>query len=65
MKRSLIERNLVVLLFVAVLITFSFAQRDSKKMEQKVYTATEILQKKTLALEETPVKTNIKAEASN
>ena len=52
-------------MFVAVLITFSFAQRDSKKMEQKVYTATEIIQKKTLALEETPVKPIIKAEASN
>ncbi len=37
MKAFLSERNLVVLLFVMVLITFSLAQEDSKKME-KMYT---------------------------
>ena len=34
MKRILSERNLVVVLFVMVLITFSLAQEDSKKMEK-------------------------------
>ena len=34
MKRILSERNLVVVLFVLVLITFSLAQEDSKKMER-------------------------------
>jgi hypothetical protein len=34
MKRILSERNLVVVLFVMVLITFSLAQEDSKKMER-------------------------------
>ena len=34
MKAILSERNLVVVLFVMVLITFSLAQEDSKKMER-------------------------------
>ena len=34
MKRILSEKNLVVVLFVMVLITFSLAQEDSKKMER-------------------------------
>jgi hypothetical protein len=37
MKAFLSERNLVIVLFVMVLITFSLAQEDSKKME-KMYT---------------------------
>ena len=34
MKRILSEKNLVVVLFVLVLITFAFAQEDTKKMER-------------------------------
>jgi hypothetical protein len=34
MKRKISERHLVVLLFIVVLITFSFAHEDSKKIEQ-------------------------------
>ena len=34
MRVILSERNLVVVLFVMVLITFAFAQEDSKKMEK-------------------------------
>jgi len=34
MKRILSERNLVVVLFVLVLITFAFAQEDTRKMER-------------------------------
>ncbi|MBD0333221.1 MAG: hypothetical protein ICV66_11245 [Chitinophagaceae bacterium] len=34
MKRAIVERNIVALLFILVLITFSFAERDSKKLEQ-------------------------------
>lgn len=34
MRGSLTERKLVVILFVMVLITFSFAQKETKKMEQ-------------------------------
>lgn len=44
MKNLITERNLVALLFVLVLITFSFAQRDSKRLE-RLYTLT--LEKKT------------------
>lgn len=39
MKNLLTERNLIALLFVLVLITFSFAQRDSKRLE-RLYTLT-------------------------
>jgi len=34
MKAILSERNVVIILFVMVLVTFSLAQEDSKKMEQ-------------------------------
>lgn len=34
MRSILSERNVVVVLFVMVLITFSLAQEDTKKMEQ-------------------------------
>ena len=34
MKRILSEKNLVVVLFVMVLITFSLAQEDTKKIEK-------------------------------
>jgi hypothetical protein len=39
MKRILSEKNIVVILFVMVLITFSLAQEDSRKME-KMYIST-------------------------
>ena len=35
MKQLLTERNLVAVLFVMALITFSFAQNETKKMEQQ------------------------------
>ena len=38
MRSILSERNMVAVLFVLVLITFSFAQADSKKMV-KMYSA--------------------------
>ncbi len=34
MRAILSEKNLVAVLFVMVLITFAFAQEDSKKMEK-------------------------------
>jgi hypothetical protein len=34
MRSLLSERNIVVILFVMVLITFSLAQEDSRKMER-------------------------------
>ena len=37
MNKAAVERKLVVVLFVLVLVAFSFAQRDTKKLE-KLYT---------------------------
>ncbi|HRG81890.1 MAG TPA: hypothetical protein PLO99_05195 [Chitinophagaceae bacterium] len=37
MKPILSERNIVVVLFVLVLITFSLAQEDSKKKLTRIY----------------------------
>lgn len=34
MKRAVVERNIVVALFILVLIAFSFAEKDSKKLDQ-------------------------------
>ena len=34
MKKAILEKNIVALLFILVLITFSFAERDSKKLKQ-------------------------------
>lgn len=39
MKRAVVERNIVVVLFVLVLVLFSFAEKDSKKLKQ-LYTVT-------------------------
>ncbi|HEX6332927.1 MAG TPA: hypothetical protein VFZ78_01805 [Flavisolibacter sp.] len=32
MNRTIVERNLVVVLFILVLVIFSFAERDSRKL---------------------------------
>ncbi|MFZ9388806.1 MAG: hypothetical protein ACO25B_13080 [Chitinophagaceae bacterium] len=37
MKPILSERNIVVILFVMVLVTFAFAQEDSKKKIPQIY----------------------------
>jgi hypothetical protein len=37
MKRILSEKNIVVVLFVMVLVTFSLAQEDSKKKMTQIY----------------------------
>lgn len=34
MKGALIERSIVVILFVLVLVVFSFAERDTRKLVQ-------------------------------
>ena len=44
MNKREIERNIVVLLFILVLVVFSFAERDSKKLE-KIYTTTQLIKK--------------------
>jgi len=40
MNRTVAERNLVVLLFVFVIVLFSFAQKDTQKIK-KLYTEIE------------------------
>lgn len=37
LKKAFNERNLVVILFAMVLVTFSFAQKESKKLEKIYY----------------------------
>lgn len=44
MKRKGIEKSLVILLFVLVLAVFSFAERDSKKLD-RLYKTAQLLQK--------------------
>ncbi|MDQ6608540.1 MAG: hypothetical protein M3Y85_01820 [Bacteroidota bacterium] len=51
MNKKGIERNIVVVLFVLVLVAFSFAERDSKKLE-RFYTTAEILKKSAVFLSE-------------
>lgn len=34
MNRAVAEKNIVVLLFIAVLVAFSLADRDSKKLDK-------------------------------
>ncbi|MGN6400416.1 MAG: hypothetical protein ACTHMD_08185 [Flavisolibacter sp.] len=41
MKKAIIERNIVVVLFVLVLIVFSFAERDTKKLDHLYMKGTE------------------------
>ena len=44
MNKKEIERKLVVLLFILVLVVFSFAERDSKKLE-KIYRTAQLIKK--------------------
>lgn len=44
MNKKGLERNIAVLLFVLVLVVFSFAERDSKKLE-RLYTTAQLLKK--------------------
>ena len=37
MRKILTERNLVAFLFGVVLVTFSLAENDTKKLEQQLY----------------------------
>lgn len=38
MKRTVLERSFVVVLFVLVMVAFSFAERDTKKLFEKYNT---------------------------
>ena len=58
MKQILSENNIVVVLFVLVLITFSLAQEDSKKME-KMYSGANTVAATLLVNHPEPGKENI------
>ena len=63
MNKKGLERNLAVFLFVLVLIVFSFAERDSKKLE-RLYTATQLLQKGTQVVLQTAAQVHPPASAN-
>lgn len=47
MKKKIVEQKMVFLLFVLVLIVFSFAQRDTQKLD-RLYQTAQTVQKTTL-----------------
>jgi len=59
MKSSLSERNIVIVLFVMVLVTFSLAQEDSRKMGKEYSAVPENISKPvTVAEKATPQTVN-------
>lgn len=49
MKRSLVEKSFVIVLFVLVMVAFSFAQRDTRKALEKYDTQNTVdISKKTI-----------------
>jgi hypothetical protein len=48
MKKIFAEKNIVVILFIVVLIAFSFAERDSKKLE-KLYTGSDYIKNSSIS----------------
>ena len=64
MTKKGIERNLVVLLFVLVLVVFSFAERDSKKIE-RLYTTAQLLKKGSTLLSEVATKLPVSDKPNN
>ena len=64
MRAILSERNLVIVLFVVVLVTFSLAQEDSKKME-KMYTGVNASTASTLITEHLPAPVKEQLPATN
>jgi len=59
MKPFLSEKNIVVVLFIMVIVTYSFAQQDFKKMEKMQIGVSAITGSHLLAEQQTPIiKTN-------
>jgi hypothetical protein len=56
MSKKGIERNIAALLFVLVLIVFSFAERDSKKLV-RLYTTAQLYKKTPFFLSEVAART--------
>ncbi|RYF86010.1 MAG: hypothetical protein EON98_04955 [Chitinophagaceae bacterium] len=64
MNKKGIERNIVVLLFVLVLVVFSFAERDSRKLE-KLYTTAQLLQNSSQVLSDVAAELHAGNNANN
>jgi hypothetical protein len=64
MNKKGIERNIIVLLFVLVLVIFSFAERDSKKLE-KLYTTAHLLKQSSMVLSEVATHVPSRANPNN
>jgi len=64
MNKKGIERNIVVLLFVLVLVIFSFAERDSKKLE-RLYTTAQLIKSSNIILAELAPQLPTSEEANN
>ncbi len=62
MKKILSDRSIVVVLFVMVLITFSLAQEDSKKMEKGFTSVTTTTATHLLAEKQAANKTEVSAQ---
>jgi hypothetical protein len=45
MKKKVLEQLIVILLFILVLVVFSFAERDSRKLD-RLYKTAQLVQKK-------------------
>lgn len=58
------ERKLAALLFVMVLVVFSFAERDSRKLA-KLYNASQVLRKSSQPSSTVAVKSLPKATSNN
>lgn len=54
MNKNGIEKALVVLLFVMVLVIFSFAQKDTEKLDRLYNTATRIQEQNPVQTVQTP-----------
>ena len=61
MKRANVERNMVVVLFLMVLITFSMAQRDTNKIAH-LYTSTPLKAEKWAFTKSTSEKQPLQAQ---
>ena len=51
MDKKKIERQIVVVLFILVLVTFSFAERDSRKLD-RLYKTVHLIQKSSPAVKD-------------
>ena len=64
MNKKKIERTIVAFLFVLVLVVFSFAERDSKKLE-KIYNTAQLIKKGATVLSDVATEFSASANSNN